>query len=145
MKECWRTSSATARSSVRKRRPPPSVTWSCWPRHEVVFDAMRAAGGPGAFAGKVHNPVPNVMQGDFLVRTYDGKSLAEAIAANAAAAKVVKAFNMCQAKDWQMDPPMCDGRRLVTLFCGDDVAAFVDVIEPLQNRAVNSENDRTHR
>ena len=32
---------------------------------------MHAAGGPGAFAGKVlldiNNPVPNVMQGDFLV------------------------------------------------------------------------------
>lgn len=96
-------------------------------RHEAVFDAMRAAGGPGAFAGKVlldiNNPVPNVMQGDFLVKTYDGKSLAEAIAANAPAAKVVKAFNMCQAKVWQMDPPVFDGRRLVTLFCGDDVAA----------------------
>ena len=80
-----------------------------------------------AFAGKVlldiNNPVVDFTHGDFLVKTFDGKSLAEAIAANAPAARVVKAFNMCQAKVWQMDPPVFDGRRLVTLFCGDDVGA----------------------
>jgi hypothetical protein len=43
-------------------------------RHEAAFDAMHAAGGRGAFAGKVlldiNNPVPNVMQGDFLVSVH---------------------------------------------------------------------------
>ncbi|MGH8606451.1 MAG: NADPH-dependent F420 reductase [Gammaproteobacteria bacterium] len=96
-------------------------------RHETVFDAMRAAGGSGTFAGKVlldiNNPVVDFTHGDFLVKTFDGKSLAEAIAVNTPAARVVKAFNMCQAKVWQMDPPVFDGRRLVTLFCGDDVGA----------------------
>jgi predicted dinucleotide-binding enzyme len=96
-------------------------------RSETVFDAMRAAGGPGVFTDKVlldiNNPVLDAPGGDFLVKTFKGKSLAEAIAARAPGAQVVKAFNMCQAKVWQTDPPMFDGRRLVTLYCGDDAAA----------------------
>lgn len=95
-------------------------------RHEAVFDAMDAAGGPEAFAGKVlidiNNPV-DAFGGEFLAKTYDGKSMAEAIAAYAPASRVVKAFNMCQAKVWLMDPPSFDGRRLVTLYCGDDADA----------------------
>lgn len=96
-------------------------------RSEAVLDAMRAAGGPGAFAGKVlldiNNPVIDAPGGDFLVKSFDGKSLSEAIADSAPAARVVKAFNMCQAKVWQMDPPIFDGRPLVALYCGDDAAA----------------------
>jgi predicted dinucleotide-binding enzyme len=95
--------------------------------HEAVFDAMNASGGAAAFAGKVlidiNNPVPNYKVGDFLTRSYDGKSLAEAIAAAAPEAMVVKAFNMCEAKVWAMDPPVFDGRKLVVLFCGNDVTA----------------------
>ena len=95
--------------------------------HHAVFDAMRAAGAPESFAGMVvldiNNPVVDFSQDNFLVKTFDGKSLAEAIAAKAPDARVVKAFNMCQAKVWQMDPPVFDGRRLVTLFCGDDADA----------------------
>ena len=95
--------------------------------HEAVFDAMRDAGGPATFAGKVvidiNNPVVGYGTGDFHVTNYEGKSLAEAIAAFSPGARVVKAFNMCQAKVWTMDPPVFDGRRLVTLFCGDDAAA----------------------
>ncbi len=106
-------------------------------RHEAVFDAMRAAGGPAAFAGKVvldiNNPVVDAPRGDFLVKTFDGRSLAEAIAANAPAARVVKAFNMCQAQVWQMDPPVFDGRRLVTLYCGDDVGAKRQVATLIQD------------
>ena len=95
--------------------------------HEAVFDAIDAAGGPEAFTGKtlldINNPVPDYARGDFLVKTFDGKSLSEAIAAYVPAARVVKAFNMCQAKVWQMDPPVFDGRRLVALYCGDDADA----------------------
>ncbi|MGQ0593519.1 MAG: NADPH-dependent F420 reductase [Gammaproteobacteria bacterium] len=105
--------------------------------HAAVFDAMRAAGSPGAFAGKVlldiNNPIVDFTRGDFLVKTFDGQSLAEAVAANAPAARVVKAFNMCQAKVWQMDPPVFDGRRLVTLFCGDDVGAKRQVATLIEN------------
>ena len=53
--------------------------------HEAVFDAIDAAGGPEAFTGKtvldINNPVPDYARGDFLVKTFDGKSLSEAIAA----------------------------------------------------------------
>jgi predicted dinucleotide-binding enzyme len=54
-------------------------------RHEGVFEAMDAAGGPSAFAGKtlidINNPVPRVYDGEFLNASYDGLSLAEKIAA----------------------------------------------------------------
>ena len=35
----------------------------------------------------------------------------------------MKAFNMCSAKVWKMDPPLFDGRRLVVFYCGDDAEA----------------------
>jgi len=96
-------------------------------RSETVFDAIGAAGGPDVFAGKtvldINNPVVDPARGDFLVKAFDGKSLSEAIAAHLPAAQVVKAFNMCQAAVWQMNPPVFDGRRLVTLYCGDDAEA----------------------
>lgn len=61
-------------------------------QHEAVFNAMAAAGGPDTLAGKIlldiNNPV-NIFDGDFLPKTFDGKSLAEAIAAYAPAARVV--------------------------------------------------------
>lgn len=99
--------------------------------HDAVFEAMDAAGGPAAVAGKIlldiNNPVVDYQRGDFLVKSYDGGSLAEAIAAYAPDASVIKAFNMCQAKVWQMDPPIFDGRRLVVLYCGDDVAAKQEI------------------
>lgn len=95
-------------------------------QHQVVFDAISAAGGPAAFTGKVlldiNNPV-DVNKNNFLNKTYDGASLAEAIAARLPNARIVKAFNMCAAAVWTMDPPLFDGRRLVTLYCGDDAAA----------------------
>jgi len=95
--------------------------------HEVVVEAMSAAGGPSAFAGKtlidLNNPVPGVAAGDFLTRSFDGKSLAEKIAEYAPEAHVVKAFNMCQASVWKLTPPEFDGRRLVVLYCGDDEVA----------------------
>ena len=66
-------------------------------------------------------------------KTFDGKSLAEAIAAYAPAARVVKAFNMCNAVVWQMEPPLFDGRRLVVLYCGDDAAAKQKVAALIEN------------
>jgi 8-hydroxy-5-deazaflavin:NADPH oxidoreductase len=94
-------------------------------RYQQVFAAMDAAGGAPAFAGKtlidINNPV-TAYDGNFLVTGYDGGSLAEAIAAYAPDARVVKAFNMCQAGVWQLDPPVFDGRRLAVLHCGDAAA-----------------------
>src|SRR5436309_7255204 len=65
--------------------------------------------------------------------TFDGKSLAETIAAYAPAARVVKAFNICNAVVWQMEPPLFDGRRLVVLYCGDDAAAKQKVATLIEN------------
>lgn len=101
-------------------------------RYERVFEAMDSAGGRPAFAGKtiidINNPV-SAYDGNFLTTSFNGGSLAEAIAAYAPEAMVVKAFNMCQAKVWGMDPPVFDGRKLVVLHCGDDAAAKDRVAE----------------
>ena len=91
-------------------------------RHEGVFDAIEACGGGSAFAGKVvvdiNNPVD--VGGSYVPKRYAGLSLSEAIADRMSDASVVKAFNMCQAAVWTMDPPLFDGRVLVTPICGDD-------------------------
>ncbi|MBE9116581.1 NAD(P)-binding domain-containing protein [Lusitaniella coriacea LEGE 07157] len=92
--------------------------------HEAVFDAIEAAGGSDAFAGKVLLDINNPVElSDFLAKSYDGVSLAEAIAKAVPNAHVVKAFNMCQAKVWQMNPPKFDDRLLVVMYCGDDEKA----------------------
>jgi predicted dinucleotide-binding enzyme len=105
-------------------------------RHEVVFNAMAAAGGPTAFAGKtlidINNPVPGAFEGEFLNTSYDGLSLAEKIAEYAPAAHVVKAFNMCQARVWTLRPPVFDGRELVVLYCGNDEGAKTQVAQPIE-------------
>lgn len=89
--------------------------------HEAVFEAIDAAGGSDVLADKVlldlNNPVNT---SDFLAKTYDGKSLSEEIARVVPNAHVVKAFNMCQAKVWQMKPPVFDARPLVVMYCGDN-------------------------
>jgi len=91
--------------------------------HEAVFDAMDAAGGAEALASKtlldINNPI-DWASGGFIPKTYDGRSLAEAIQDRAPDAHVVKAFNMCQATVWGMDPPHFDGRTLVTMHCGNN-------------------------
>jgi 8-hydroxy-5-deazaflavin:NADPH oxidoreductase len=90
-------------------------------RHEAIFEAIDAAGGNDALTGKVlldiNNPVDT---SDFLAKSYNGISLSEEIARVVKDAHVVKAFNMCQAKVWQMNPPVFDDRPLVVMYCGDD-------------------------
>ncbi|MEM6755095.1 MAG: hypothetical protein AAF630_19255 [Cyanobacteria bacterium P01_C01_bin.38] len=56
----------------------------------------------------------------FLAKSYDGVSLSEKIAEAVPNAHVVKAFNMCQAKVWEMKPPVFDGNPLVVMYCGDN-------------------------
>ena len=90
-------------------------------RHEVVFEAINAAGGSDALAGKVLLDINNPVEtSDFLAKSYDGVSLSEKIAEAAPNAHVVKAFNMCQAKVWEMKPPVFDGNPLVVMYCGDN-------------------------
>ncbi len=104
-----------------------------------VEDVIQSAGGADAFAGKVvidiNNPVsvpggPHDNSGEhYLPNHFDEGSLAEHIAALLSQSQVVKAFNMCQASVWEMNPPTFDGRRLAALYCGDDAAAKSEVAE----------------
>lgn len=102
--------------------------------HEAVFEAIEAAGGSNALANKVlldiNNPVDT---SDFLTKSYDGVSLSEAIAKAAPQSHVVKAFNMCQAKVWKMQPPVFDDRRLVVMYCGDSQEAKEKVALLIEN------------
>ena len=89
--------------------------------HEAVFEAINAAGGSDALAGKVLLDINNPVEtSDFLAKSYDGVSLSEKIAEAVPNANVVKAFNMCQAKVWQMKSPVFDGHPLVVMYCGDN-------------------------
>jgi len=89
--------------------------------HEAVFEAINSAGGKDALAGKVLLDINNPVEAsDFLAKSYDGVSLSEKIAEAVPNAHVVKAFNMCQAKVWEMKPPVFDGRPLVVMYCGDN-------------------------
>ena len=117
----------------------------------AVGDAIDGAGGADAFGGKVvidiNNPVsvpggPHQTEGTpYIPHTFPEGSLAEHIQALVPNAHVVKAFNMCQATVWTMDPPVFDGRRLVTLYCGNDDEAKASVarlIEALGSEAVDA-------
>jgi len=57
---------------------------------------------------------------DFSLVTWEGKSLAEQAQHFTPGSHVVKAFNLCHAKVWQMTPPVFDGRPLAVPFAGDD-------------------------
>ncbi len=58
----------------------------------------------------------------FTLVTEPGRSMAQHIA-DVTGGHVVKAFNLCHARVWQMEPPVFDGRRLVVPYCGDDSTA----------------------
>lgn len=116
----------------------------------AVDTAISAGGGAGAFAGKIvidiGNAVsvpggPHASEGtSYIPRTFSEGSLAEHIAALVPDAHVVKAFNMCQASVWEMNPPVFDGRRLVTLFCGNNDKAkerVASLIEEIGSRPVD--------
>lgn len=94
-------------------------------RHEGVLQTLEACGaGAGAFAGKTIIDCSNPVEiQNFTLVTGGSISLAEQIETVARGARVVKAFNLCQAKVWEMTPPIFDGRRLVVPYCGDDAAA----------------------
>ncbi|MEM1330001.1 MAG: NAD(P)-binding domain-containing protein [Planctomycetota bacterium] len=79
----------------------------------------------------INNPVvpPNFNTSD----TYR-PSLAEWIAARLPDARVVKAFNQCQASVWAHPQPVFGGQRLAVPICGDDadsksvVSALIDQV-----------------
>lgn len=89
--------------------------------HQAVFEAINAGGGSDALAGKVLLDINNPVEtSDFLAKSYDGVSLSEKIAEAVPNGHVVKAFNMCQAKVWEMKSPVFDGNPLVVMYCGDN-------------------------
>lgn len=107
--------------------------------HAAALPALRDVGAD-ALAGTVlvdiNNPVD--VEDEFLVKTDEfGPSLSERIQTEFPRSPVVKAFNLCQAKVWTMDPPAFDGRTLVTPICGDDAAAKAKVADLV--RAVGSD------
>src|SRR4051794_18132520 len=59
----------------------------------------------------------------FTLVTEPGRSMAQQIG-SATGGHVVKAFNLCEARVWQLEPPMFDNRRLAVPYCGDDPAAL---------------------
>jgi 8-hydroxy-5-deazaflavin:NADPH oxidoreductase len=58
----------------------------------------------------------------FTLVTEPGRSMAQHIA-DVTGGHVVKAFNLCHARVWQMEPPVFDGRGLTVPYCGDDSTA----------------------
>lgn len=93
--------------------------------HDAALPALREIEAD-ALDGKVlidiNNPVD--VEDGFLVKTDRfGPSLGEQIQSAFPDTAVVKAFNLCQAAVWQMDPPVFDGRTLVTPICGNDESA----------------------
>lgn len=58
----------------------------------------------------------------FTLVTKPGRSMAQDIE-RTTGGHVVKAFNLCHARVWQMEPPLFDSRRLVVPYCGDHSAA----------------------
>ncbi|MEU4448052.1 NAD(P)-binding domain-containing protein [Actinosynnema sp. NPDC050801] len=59
----------------------------------------------------------------FTLVTAPGRSMAQDIA-SATGGHVVKAFNLCEARVWRMEPPVFDGRPLVVPYCGDHATAL---------------------
>jgi predicted dinucleotide-binding enzyme len=97
---------------------------------DIALIAVLYQGMPGTLAeigdalrGKpivdCNNPV-EVKQ--FTLVTEAGRSMASDVQ-EATGGHVVKAFNLCHARVWQLDPPTFDGRRLVVPYCGDHPAA----------------------
>jgi predicted dinucleotide-binding enzyme len=68
----------------------------------------------------------------FTLVTEPGRSMAEEIE-QATGGQVVKAFNLCHARVWEMRPPMFDGRRLVVPYCGDHPAAHESTRELIRD------------
>lgn len=96
-------------------------------RSEGTLDAVDAAGGPQTLADSIiidiNNPVPGAFDGDFSVLSFDGRSLAEAVAERSESSKVVKAFNMAQAEVWTRTEPSTNTLAFTTFIAGDDADA----------------------
>jgi predicted dinucleotide-binding enzyme len=102
---------------------------------------IEAAGGTqGVLRDKVIIDCGNsVYLSDFSQVRWDGRSLAEQAEFLAMGGQVVKAFNLCEADVWRMDPPAFDGKPLAVPYCGAQEAKRIvrPLIEALGCRAVD--------
>lgn len=97
---------------------------------DIAMIAVRYQGMPATIAeigdalrGKPIVDCNNPVETDnFTLVTKPGRSIAQDIE-QATGGHVVKAFNLCHAHVWRMEPPLFDGRRLVVPYCGDHPAA----------------------
>jgi hypothetical protein len=98
-------------------------------RHEGAYATLRDAGAErGAFRGKIIIDCNNPVEVERFTLVTDGvTSMSERIQELAQGSNVVKAFNLCQAKVWGMQPPQFDGRPLAVPYCGDSAAAKSNV------------------
>lgn len=98
-------------------------------RHEGVYATLRDAGAErGAFRGKTIIDCNNPVEVErFTLVTHGMESMAEGIQEMADGAAVVKAFNLCHATVWQMQPLHFDGRPLGVPYCGDATDSKVAV------------------
>ena len=93
-------------------------------RFSHVFQAIEAAGGAQAFAGKTVVDINNPVSTDtFLMQPMGGASLAQAIQGRLPEARVVKAFNTAQATVWTLADPVLGDRHFVVPICGDSAEA----------------------
>ncbi len=91
-------------------------------RREGLADTLEQAGAlSGALAGKTVIDCGNAVNtADFSLVSWESRSLAEQAQHLAAGSHVVKAFNLCHAKVWQMRPPVFNGSALAVPIAGDD-------------------------
>ena len=94
-------------------------------RHEGVMDTLEQAGSAtGAFQGKTIIDCSNPVEiENFTLVGNEKNSMAERIQETAHGSTVVKAFNLCEAQVWEMNPPVFDGRQLVVPYCCDNEEA----------------------
>ncbi|MET7652210.1 MULTISPECIES: NAD(P)-binding domain-containing protein [unclassified Streptomyces] len=90
--------------------------------YEAVVEVV--TGLEDALRGRVLIDCTNPVGPDFGLLTAGGPAAAERIARAAPTAHVVKAFNLCHADVWRLNPPVFDGRPLAVPLCGDDQAAL---------------------
>lgn len=90
-------------------------------REGLVTTLEQAGAGEGSLRGKTVIDCGNAVDvSDFSLVTWEGRSLAEQAWHLAPGSRVVKAFNLCHAKVWQMTPPVFGDRPLAVPFAGDD-------------------------
>lgn len=125
---------AAAATAARVRAAGHGALAEAAAHGEVVLVAVPADAAPdlvrrlaGDLAGRTvidcTNPVVPGADGPMLV-TDGATSVAQRMTEAAPGAHVVKAFHLCHASVWTLDPPVFEGEPLAVPYCGDDPAAL---------------------